>query len=345
MAKRKVFQISQALTDGLEETISAAHNYSGALRVEVIPLKKIELDPENPREISLSLDDLEGGQYNLSSLNELKRQELAALETLAESIKKEGLINPILVYKHGDKYRLIAGERRTLASHLAGKPDIQAKILDKKPTDYRLSLLQWIENIEREDLSLWERLKNLEKLIASYLKEAGDSITKLTPTLLSSIIGCSLPHAINYSAVLDADNTLKQLIQDNKIKNLEKAALITKITNPRLREQAIESCLQGATLKELKNISQNKKAKVEKEAALNKSITSAKPQTRGRIATRVNLGSTKNVQAIRFLFNAVIENSKYQHLRDNIQQIDWNDYKSVTDSFKQLIAILEENER
>ena len=58
MAKKKVFQISNALTEGLEETVSAAHNYSGELRVEAISLKKIEMDPENPRDLILTFDDL-----------------------------------------------------------------------------------------------------------------------------------------------------------------------------------------------------------------------------------------------------------------------------------------------
>lgn len=48
MAKRKVFSIGSSLSEGLERTIAAAHNYSRDLRVDVIPLNKIETDPENP---------------------------------------------------------------------------------------------------------------------------------------------------------------------------------------------------------------------------------------------------------------------------------------------------------
>ena len=66
-----------------------------------------------------------------------------------------------MVYKLGEKYRLVAGERRTLAS-IIGQDRYSAKILDSKPTDLKISLLQWIGNVERSDLSLWERLKILK---------------------------------------------------------------------------------------------------------------------------------------------------------------------------------------
>ena len=49
MAKKKVFSIGSALSQGLEETIESAQNYSSELRVDVIPIKKIELDPSKSK--------------------------------------------------------------------------------------------------------------------------------------------------------------------------------------------------------------------------------------------------------------------------------------------------------
>ena len=91
-----------------------------------------------------------------------------------------------MVYKHGEKYRLIAGERRTLASILAGKADIQAKILDARPDELKISLLQWIENIERKDLSLWERLNNLEKIVHAYAESKNIPPNQVSITELSN---------------------------------------------------------------------------------------------------------------------------------------------------------------
>ena len=56
MSKKKIFQISNALSEGLKETIAAAQSYSGELRIDVISIKRIEVDPENPRNFSLTFD-------------------------------------------------------------------------------------------------------------------------------------------------------------------------------------------------------------------------------------------------------------------------------------------------
>ena len=148
MAKKKVFSIGRALSQGLEETIESAQNYSSELRIDVIPLKKIELDPANPRDLALTIEDVQSGINDADKEKMRKLAELNSLQSIASSIKTQGIINPITVYKYGEKYRLIAGERRSLASIIAGKTDIQAKILDDKPDELKISLLQWIENIE-----------------------------------------------------------------------------------------------------------------------------------------------------------------------------------------------------
>lgn len=342
MAKKKVFQISGALTEGLEETISSAHSHSGELRIEVIPIKKIEADPDNPRSLAINLDDFPSGLSKSDPLYEKKMQELEALGSLVSSIRREGIINPVVVYKYGDKYRLVAGERRTLASLIAGKHDIQAKVLNKKPTPLKLSLLQWVENVEREDLSLWERLKNLEKIIISSQEEMR-SDGKITPTVLSQLIGCSLPHAMNYCAIFDADSELKTSIQENKVRNLEKAAVIAKISTPSLKDKALHACIIGATLKELKAIALEDKRTIAEEKNRNKIIIFAKGK--GRQASRVNLGVTKNPQVIKCIIELVTHNDKYKHLKEKFQGTEWSSYNVVTKVFKQFIKVLEESER
>ena len=76
MAKKKVFSIGSSLSEGLEQTIAAAHNYSSDLRVDVIPLSKIETDPDNPRSLLISLDDITNGITNDDPFFEQKTQEI-----------------------------------------------------------------------------------------------------------------------------------------------------------------------------------------------------------------------------------------------------------------------------
>lgn len=336
MAKKKVFQISDALAEGLEETINAAQLYSGELRVDVIPLKRIEVDPENPRDLLLSAQDLYQGLSEEDSHYARKTAELTSLQTIAYSIRDQGIINPIVVYKYGDKYRLVAGERRTLASILAGKQEIQAKILDTKPSPLKISLLQWIENVERSDLSLWERLRNLEKIVAAYAKNKGMMAEQITITELSNLIGCTKPHAINYKAVLTADESLKQLIRANKIKNLEKAALLASIEVPALKQQAIHACLTGTPLKKLKLLVKQNHVKV------NPDLRQITVRTRGRQSTAVNFGMTKNLNVAKAILESLRKDHSLSYLANVFANVNWHDYKSVTNTFKRLIKKLEE---
>jgi ParB family chromosome partitioning protein len=335
MAKKKVFNIGNALSSGLEETISAAHNYSSELRVDIIPIKKIEVDPENPRDFLININDLYEGISPSDSNFSRKIQEKESLETLAHSIKEQGILNPIIVYKHAEKYRLIAGERRTLASIIAGFNDIQAKILDVKPSALKISILQWIENVERSDLTLWEKLRNLEKIISVYAHSKGTTFDQVTITELSNLIGCAKSHAINYKAVLISDQEIKNLIHENKIRNLEKAALLSNIKSLDIRKNAIDACLNGAQLKKLKMIAELGLGK-------NPSGKIKSVERRGRQSRTVNFGVTKNVNVARLIVDSVLNNNSLSHISDYFKDINWNDYKSITDTFKQLVKKLEE---
>lgn len=332
MAKKKVFSIGSALSTGLEETVTAAHSYSGELRIEIIPIRKIELDPDNPRELSLTLEDLYQG-VDPSDLNALKKnQDIESLQSIAKSIKEQGIIHPIIVYRFGEKYRLVAGERRTLSSILANKLDIPAKILDIKPDELKISLLQWVENMERSDLSLHERIKNLKKIVDAH-SVSGVTISNITVTELSQLIGCSKAQAVSYKSVLNASSEVKQLIQDNKIRNLEKAALICETKNQTLKEYLISACLDGTPFKKLKIIAQQ---------AMPVTLKKTHQEKRGRQSTQVHLGSTKNLEVARLILDSILKDNDLAHLASHFKQVEWNDPKQITEAFKELLAHLEE---
>lgn len=330
MAKKKSFSIGHSLTQALSDTVNAAKNYAGGLHIEVIPLQKIEIDPDNPRDLSLNITDVCNGLSSDDSLYERKLREKDALTTITHSIKEQGILNPIIVYKQGEKYRIIAGERRTLASILAGKEDIQAKVLDEKPDPLKLGLLQWIENMEREDLSLWERTRNLEKIIGCYAQENKIKTAQVSATALSQLLGCSLQQAINYKSVLDAPAKLRSAIQENQIRNLEKAVAIVKAPI-KLQDYLIDLCKEGATLKKLKALASQSQIQPQK----------LKKDGRGRQATRVNFGATQHIHVAKMMMESILQSKKLSHLHHRFKHIDWQDYKAVTESFKTLIKMLE----
>ena len=255
-----------------------------------------------------------------------------SLQSIANSIKTQGIINPVTVYKYGEKYRLIAGERRTLGSILAGKTDIQAKILDVKPDALKVSLLQWIENIERSDLSLWERLNNFEKIINAYAQSNGQQTSQITLTELSDLLGCVKSHAMNYKTVFNADSELKQLIFENKIRNLEKAALISDIKPSDIRMRAIDACITGATLKQLKSIA---------EQSTQKPVPVKAIERRGRQTTLVNFGNTKNTNVAKVIIEALLSSGTLNQANPSFKDIDWKNHRAVSETFKQLLKTLE----
>jgi ParB family chromosome partitioning protein len=332
MAKRKVFGISKDLNEGMSQTINAVKNNPGQLRYEVIPLVRIKFDPSNPRKLAIKSEDVKNDGTLLPSdaLYDRKKRELESIKSLASSIKKQGVRHAIEVYKDGIDYRLISGERRVLASLLAGKEDIQARIIDVKPTEFDIRYLQWIENIEREDLSIWERIQNVRQLVSAYTKSEQ---VEMTATSLKDIIGCSLPHAMTYLAILQAPADIQDLLMDNIITNLEKAAFLAKITDDSLRKTLVNACVtENASLAELKKIVSEK----------NRPAPSPMPvRKQGRAAKRVTLGHTNSINVARKLMDGVLATPVLSKYSDKINNVDWNDYTSVSKAFQKLIKLLE----
>ncbi|PYT37846.1 MAG: chromosome partitioning protein ParB [Acidobacteria bacterium] len=92
------------------------------------------------------------------------RVDFGRLEGLVESIRENGIVQPVIVKQEGDGYRLIAGERRWRAAQIAGIERIPAIV--KKVSDDRLLQIALIENIQRKDLNPIEEARAYEVLLS-----------------------------------------------------------------------------------------------------------------------------------------------------------------------------------
>jgi ParB family chromosome partitioning protein len=110
-----------------------------------------------PQVASLPIADIQPNPLQPRSVFDSTR-----LEELANSIQIHGIIQPILVRRKGDRYELIAGERRLRAAKLAGLVDVPAIVQDY--ADERILEIALIENIQREDLNPMETAQALERL-------------------------------------------------------------------------------------------------------------------------------------------------------------------------------------
>ena len=120
-----------------------------------------------------------------------------ALEDLASSILKNGLLQPILVREFEGRYQIIAGERRFRASKLAGLTEIPAIVLDRD--NKAAAQIALIENIQREDLNPLEEAMAYQSLKEEYgmtQEELSEKIGKSRSAIANSLRLLDLPEAI-----------------------------------------------------------------------------------------------------------------------------------------------------
>ena len=150
---------------------------------------------------SLRLDDLVPGQYQPRT-----RMDEGALYELAESIKVQGIMQPILVRRltsgsNIGKYEIIAGERRFRAARLAGLDSLPVLIRDVP--DESAAAMSLIENIQREDLNPLEEAQGLQRLV----KEFG-----LTHELAAQAVGRSRSAASNLLRLLNLADPVQSML-------------------------------------------------------------------------------------------------------------------------------------
>ncbi|MBF0559175.1 MAG: ParB/RepB/Spo0J family partition protein [Nitrospirae bacterium] len=140
-----------------------------------------------------------------------------ALKDLSISIKEKGVLQPVLVSRVGDgTFRLIAGERRWRAAHMAGLRKIPALVKDVSSQDSIEMAL--IENIQREELNPIETAEALNRLSTDF---------SLTQEALSQRVGKDRATVANYLRILKLPDEIKALVNDTSLSLGHAKALLT----------------------------------------------------------------------------------------------------------------------
>lgn len=107
------------------------------------------------------------------------RRRFERIEELAESIRAQGVLQPLLVKPDGDgqRYRVIAGERRLRAAHLAGLTEVPVRILNL--TDEEARVVALLENLQREDLNPYEETVGVLELLSTDLAKSRAEVVSL----------------------------------------------------------------------------------------------------------------------------------------------------------------------
>ncbi|MCK9616335.1 MAG: ParB/RepB/Spo0J family partition protein [Lentimicrobiaceae bacterium] len=142
--------------------------------------------------------------------------EVEALEELAQSIREQGIIQPITVRKMGfDTYQLISGERRLRASHIAGLQNIPAYI--RVANDKQMLEMALVENIQRENLNPMEIAISYKRLIEE---------CEITQEELGNQVGKNRSTITNFLRLLKLPPEIQIALRDNKISMGHARALI-----------------------------------------------------------------------------------------------------------------------
>lgn len=223
------------------------------------PDRTYEADPNIVQ--TLSLDEIEPCKYQARTLFNDE-----SIRELAESIRKEGLLQPITVRRiEPRRYEIISGERRYRAHKLLNKSHIRAVELDK--SDKQAATLSLIENIQREDLSPIEEAVGYKKLMDSFSLPIGK---------IAEVTGKSRPHINNLLRVLILPDEIKTAVHQGNISLGHAKVLLSAPEHSRM-DLYNEVVNNDFTVRELEDIikKQQKKERINNYSFRTKSIDDA----------------------------------------------------------------------
>ena len=241
--------------------------------VRLLPIGQIDPNREQPRR---SFDE-------------------AALNELAASIRAVGVLQPIIVAPAGERFTIIAGERRYRASRLAELDEIPAIVRDWDSQKRLEAAL--VENLQRDDLNPVEEAMGVRRL----MDEAG-----LTQEKVAERLGKSRPAVANLLRLLTLPDSVKQLLASGKLSAGHARALVT--VDPRRQVQLANLTVQqGWSVRQLERIcaqpvkEEVKKPRVPRDAQ----IGELEGMVRELFGTRVRLdGTTDSGRITLFYYNS-----------------------------------------
>ena len=208
------------------------------------------------------------------------------LQELAQSIRSNGVVQPLLVRRRGDRYELIAGERRWRAAKLAGLkkvPVVVRNIADEKVLEIAL-----IENIQRENLNPIEEAQAYKSL----LENIG-----LTQELLAQRVGRDRSYITNYLRLLKLPSDIQLLLQDERISTGHARTLLGAMDPDLQRHLARKIIERGLSVRETEKLVRNATSdtsraapqKVKAAAANDPNLRALETKLRRRFGTNVKV--------------------------------------------------------
>ena len=195
-----------------------------------------------------------------------------ALEELAQSMRSGGVVQPVVVRPHGDRYQLVAGERRLRAARLAGMSRIAALV--RTLSDEQALELSLVENIQREDLNALEQARAFDRLASDF---------GLTQEEIAQRTGKDRTTVTNFMRLLRLPAEVQALLEEGKLSagharallKLEESAVLQRVLAKRIAarrmsvrqaEEMVDRRLPGAKKERLLQPQRDPNVKAAEEA-------------------------------------------------------------------------------
>jgi ParB family chromosome partitioning protein len=204
------------------------------------------------------------------------------LAELAQSIRANGIIQPLVVRKAGDRYQLVAGERRWRAAKLAGVQEVPVVIRDIP--DERLLEITLVENIQREDLNPIETAVAFTRM---------ETELHLTAEQIGLRTGKDRSTVVNFTRLLHLPNDIQQLVADRRLSAGHARCLLTLPTEDLQRQAAERSVSQNWSVRQLERVTQkmteSRNPKSVEEAAGDPNVKAAIQEMERTLGTKVKI--------------------------------------------------------
>ena len=211
-----------------------------------------------------------------------KQFDSESLDELAESIKRYGVIQPIIVSKQDEYYEIIAGERRGRAAKRAGLEEMPCIVRDDDERKKREISL--IENIQREDLNPIEKARSFKELMEEY---------SLTQMQMSEIIGISRSAIANTIRILNLDNRVIDLALEGKLTEGHCRSLVSVDDPEKQYKLALKIIETGDSVRDIERKVKNGKQLKEKDKKYEAIYHDIENQFQGFFGTKVKLDAGK----------------------------------------------------
>lgn len=190
--------------------------------------------------VNIAIEDIDRNPFQTRYV-----QHGEALEELAESIRANGVVQPIVVRPAAEegRYILILGERRLHASKRAGNKTIPAMV--RKVSEQQAAEMTIIENLQREDLSPLEQAEAFRVLSEEF---------KLTQVQIGERVGLSRESVSNYMRLLRLPREVMQLLAEKKIKFAEAKELLKLDSDEKMTKAALYAVKHGYTVEQVERL-------------------------------------------------------------------------------------------